>query len=66
MDKVDPAKSTAFPRVSYLLPLAVTGLHTCEDVYCITCNTMVGWEYVSSLCIMEHRGSFMLGSGFSV
>lgn len=22
-----------------------TGLHTCEDVYCVKCSTMVGWEY---------------------
>ena len=23
-----------------------SGLHTCEDVYCVTCGVMVGWEYV--------------------
>ncbi|CAM9217563.1 unnamed protein product [Ascophyllum nodosum] len=22
-----------------------SGLHTCEDVYCVTCGVMVGWEY---------------------
>lgn len=56
MDMADLARNTASPRVSCFL-LAVTGLHTCEDIYCITCNTMVGWEYVSSLCIMGHRGT---------
>eukprot|EP00752_Nemacystus_decipiens_P010814 g9619.t1 len=23
-----------------------TGRHTCQDVYCVTCDTMVGWEYI--------------------
>lgn len=23
----------------------MTGVHTCEDVFCVTCNTMLGWEY---------------------
>eukprot|EP00903_Cladosiphon_okamuranus_P015525 g14334.t1 len=23
-----------------------TGRHTCEDVYCVTCDTNVGWEYM--------------------
>lgn len=22
------------------------GRHTCQDVYCLTCDTAVGWEYV--------------------
>lgn len=22
------------------------GRHTCQDVYCVTCDTTVGWEYV--------------------
>lgn len=24
----------------------MSGMHTCRDVYCVTCDTAVGWEYV--------------------
>ncbi|CAM9361783.1 unnamed protein product [Hapterophycus canaliculatus] len=26
-----------------------TGTHTCRDVYCVTCDTAVGWEYLGAL-----------------
>ncbi|CAM9667502.1 unnamed protein product [Scytosiphon promiscuus] len=26
----------------------ITGMHTCRDVYCVTCDTAVGWEYVKA------------------
>lgn len=32
--------------------LFLTGLHTCEDVFCVTCSVMVGWEYVSVGCLV--------------
>lgn len=27
----------------------ITGLHTVADVYCNSCQTVLGWKYVSSL-----------------
>lgn len=28
--------------------LLITGLHTVADIYCTTCNTVLGWKYVSA------------------
>lgn len=34
-----------------------SGMHVCQDVYCVTCDTNVGWKYVRAKCRDErpHR-----------
>ncbi len=27
--------------------LLITGVHTVADIYCTSCNTVLGWKYVS-------------------
>lgn len=27
----------------------ITGLHTVADIYCTSCNTVLGWKYVRQL-----------------
>lgn len=48
--------------------LLFIGLHTCEDVFCVTCSVMVGWEYVSVECRVSRMhqdiGSVVLRPAF--
>ena len=29
----------------------MTGMHTVADIYCTSCNTVLGWKYVSTHCL---------------
>ena len=29
--------------------LLITGVHTVADIYCTSCNTVLGWKYVGTL-----------------
>ncbi|KAL4452261.1 hypothetical protein ABPG75_007923 [Micractinium tetrahymenae] len=38
----DVVNITVGPREDRML---ITGLHTVADIYCITCNSVLGWKY---------------------
>lgn len=38
----DVVNVTLGPREDRML---ITGLHTVADIYCITCNSVLGWKY---------------------
>ncbi|CAM9241534.1 unnamed protein product [Ectocarpus sp. 6 AP-2014] len=39
-----------------------TGMHVCQDVYCVTCDTNVGWKYIKAFNQTERYkvGNFVL------
>lgn len=36
--------------------LLITGVHTVADIYCTSCNTVLGWKYVGTSGFGHERG----------
>jgi hypothetical protein len=36
--------------------MLITGLHTVCDIYCITCNCVLGWKYEVRACMRKGAG----------
>lgn len=53
---------TLGPREERLL---ITGLHTVADIHCTSCNTVIGWKYVSAVEESQKykEGKFILEKG---
>ena len=51
-----------FPRVNIVVGpkeerMMTTGLHTVSDIFCVCCNQIVGWKYVSPFAKPKNRGN---------